>query len=450
MIDVDVDVDVDVKCPELTVIGVTCLYPTIMPSSSGRRRRRIIFVVSFLGVFSLIVQTLRLGTKVVPLDMVEEQASSPRVIGASGNFPLTTKNITVMVDLRAGWRDWGFSYFEADQLRLYGRFNYQIEWFHFTNDFDRLRRLANNPSSHACILVSNPKGLEEIRQEHAPHCKTWIINDEYCAFDGDIRHYFKQANVSSEIFIPLGPRYDFDRAYRHRYSDMTTSQLRSNPPKALPFTKRRYMFNAIFSKSTSPSRKELKAILLQSPKYASDTTSESTFNKGNPEYFIQIPGKWRRQMHPVFHVNSSQYVDILSQSKFTLSPTGHNPECFRLWESILMGSIPILAIGDEEYQTHKCPNALGPVLESALKDANVPAATIQQVLDRPDQHLEVLQDRLPFVVLNNWTRLEATLDRVLREGSAALQARQQRLQDWYFKFMRERVGMLEDYLLKDH
>ena len=122
------------------------------------------------------------------------------------------------------------------------------------------------------------------------------------------------------------------------------------------------MFNAIFSKSTSPSRKELKAMLLNSTRYNPPPNATST----KEYYFIKIPGKWRRQMHPLYHVNSSHYVDILSQSTFTLSPTGHNPECFRFYESILMGSIPVLAVGDAEYDEHACSHSMRPILESAL------------------------------------------------------------------------------------
>jgi hypothetical protein len=418
-----------------------------------RRRFRqnwAILLASAVLVSVLVSHSIWLGSQVVlvsvaefsPLDAPEEQIGFlPHHQGTSN------ATITVMVDLRAGWRDWGFSFFEAEQLQLYGRHNYKVEWFHFTNEPQRIQKLANDEesssSSHACLLVSNPKGLDEIRQAHAPHCKTWIINDEYCTYQGDIRHYYKQS--STEFFIPLGPRYDFDRAFRDHHAGITTLEMRRNLPAMIPTSRRSYMFNAIFSKSTSPSRKDLKTMLLNSPKYAANSTNN--INKGENSYFIKIPGKWRRQMHPVFHVNSSRYVDILSQSKFTISPTGHNPECFRLYESILMGSIPILAVADEEYQTHKCPNALEPLLESALHHAGVSTSLTQQVLQDIPNHLQVLQDHLPFVVLNNWTLLEVTLENVMKEGPEALDARQTKLQQWYFQFMRNQVWKLEDYLL---
>jgi hypothetical protein len=328
------------------------------------------------------------------------------------------RDITVLVDLRAGWLDWGFSFLEAHQLQLYGRHRYNVEWFHFTDESQKLQRMANN--TQACIMVSNPKGLEELRQAHAPNCKTWIINDEYCKFHGDIRHYYND-NSANELFVPLGPRHDFDKAYRER------------PDKSLvSISERPYRFNAIFSKSTSPSRKILKTMLLENPKYT--TLSQ--------HYFIQIPWRWQRKMGSL-HVNSTRYVDILGQSQFTLSPTGHNPECFRFWESILMGSIPVLVL-DEEYQTHQCPNALYPVWESILREAKVPTEGAQT----PFEHLSVLQEHAPFIILQNWTELEATLDRIYQEGTEALNIRQKRLIQWYERFMQERVWKVEDYLFR--
>eukprot|EP01084_Bolivina_argentea_P188163 323982_1 len=50
------------------------------------------------------------------------------------------------------------------------------------------------------------------------------------------------------------------------------------------------------------------------------------------------------------------YTNILSESKYTLCPSGNNPESYRLWESMFFGSIPIVAI-DIEYFTHPCRNS---------------------------------------------------------------------------------------------
>ena len=41
-------------------------------------------------------------------------------------------------------------------------------------------------------------------------------------------------------------------------------------------------------------------------------------------------------------VSFEKYLAEMAQSKFTLSPRGEGPDCYRTWESLLVGSIPIV------------------------------------------------------------------------------------------------------------
>lgn len=358
-------------------------------------------------------------------------------------------NIVVLVDLRAGWRDWGFSFLEANQLQLYGRYNYSVQWLDFTKNTTLLRNLAN--TSRHCVLVSNPKGLEQIRQDHACHCYTWIINDEFCQYSGDIRHYYNE-KAPEQLFLPLGPRYDFYYAHQQAGYEMLPHG-NSKGKKVLPTSQRSYIFNAMFSKSTSPSRKELKAMLLNMSvdEQEEDNSNNHTNNKNNSssEYFIRIPGKWRRKMGP-WHTPSDQYVEILGNSKFTLSPTGHNPECFRLYESIIMGSIPIIVARDDEYKNHACPNALRSLLTFTLRETS--ATSLPSSLPIPAAS-GTLSSRLlsaPYLVtLDNWTQLEPTLALLLQQDSVVLDAMQRNMQEWYSEFMTAHVHALEDYIVND-
>jgi hypothetical protein len=45
-------------------------------------------------------------------------------------------------------------------------------------------------------------------------------------------------------------------------------------------------------------------------------------------------------------MNTDDYMQVVLDSVFTLSPAGHNPECFRLYEAMEAGSIPILTNDD--------------------------------------------------------------------------------------------------------
>ena len=42
------------------------------------------------------------------------------------------------------------------------------------------------------------------------------------------------------------------------------------------------------------------------------------------------------------YMTPTRYRDELRNSVYTLVPAGHSPECFRLWEAIQQGSIPIV------------------------------------------------------------------------------------------------------------
>ena len=105
------------------------------------------------------------------------------------------------------------------------------------------------------------------------------------------------------------------------------------------------------------------------------------------------------------HVNSSQYIQVLGHSQFTLTPTGHNPECFRFWESIHMGSIPVRVL-EEEYPTHRCQNSL--VSRLGVNQCPTPGSTIANSV------LELLQQHAPFIILQQWNELEFTLERMRR------------------------------------
>jgi hypothetical protein len=87
-------------------------------------------------------------------------------------------------------------------------------------------------------------------------------------------------------------------------------------------------------------------------------------------------------MHPIFSVmakqwsldtksnsteqlNTDDYMQVVLDSMFTLSPVGHNPECFRLYQAIEAGSIPILTKDDMRgvwdhrgAKEHPCKGAL--------------------------------------------------------------------------------------------
>ena len=101
------------------------------------------------------------------------------------------------------------------------------------------------------------------------------------------------------------------------------------------------------------------------------------------------------------------YQEILLDSIFTLSPSGHNPETFRLYEAAEAGSIPIV----------DNTNALNS--EIACNDPWIP----------------FIYSGAPFVWIQNWDNIESILQQLHAEGHAALEIRQRQLRSWYSHFI---------------
>ncbi|MBA3752146.1 hypothetical protein H0X06_05155 [Candidatus Dependentiae bacterium] len=83
-----------------------------------------------------------------------------------------------------------------------------------------------------------------------------------------------------------------------------------------------------------------------------------------------------------------QYMEELASSIFTLSPRGWGPDCYRTWEALLVGTIPIVKRG--EFGVLKRVEKL--VRSTRYTD------TIQTQLDR-------LYERLPILVIDDWDQV---------------------------------------------
>ena len=118
-------------------------------------------------------------------------------------------------------------------------------------------------------------------------------------------------------------------------------------------------------------------------------------------------------------LDTDHYVQVLYDSTFTLTPAGHNPECYRIYEALEAGSIPIF-IRDDLYITseeqHACVGAL-----VHLYDA-------------------------PLVVLESWKDLSSTVEDLLKDP-VELNAMQDRLTLWYETYMKKVVADFEDLMI---
>ena len=169
-----------------------------------------------------------------------------------------------------------------------------------------------------------------------------------------------------------------------------------NPQEVKPSNQRRYLFNLVIS-PTSPSRKLL-SNLLQTPAAIQEIGSDH-------ELFIHVTPQWKKDAESKGFIKPDEYRRVLLDSKFTLCPSGHNPEAFRLYEAFEAGSIPIIAL-DDEYRNHGCTDSFAPMIETGapmviLKNWNELPARIAQLAANPDK-VAIMQEQLERWNSNYW------------------------------------------------
>jgi hypothetical protein len=107
-----------------------------------------------------------------------------------------------------------------------------------------------------------------------------------------------------------------------------------------------------------PARKPLLASFVgaHADHYLSDVRLRLRSLADKPRFFIQVTRKWHFEdivyRHQAFHepldktyrIDESvrEYNRVLSDSVFSLCPTGAGPNTLRLWESLAAGSVPVL------------------------------------------------------------------------------------------------------------
>jgi hypothetical protein len=219
-----------------------------------------------------------------------------------------------------------------------------------------------------------------------------IMGDEMCNTPTNInvkahaRQYFSQhyvdyltlhpiENAFSTVYLPLGPRFEFQPV---AYSDIP------------PSMSRQLIFNLIVS-PTSIGRKKLVDQLQVAIK-------QNIYDSSR--VFVHITPAFRTNVSASEgFIPPEQYRATMLNSIFTLCPAGKNPEAYRIFEAVESGSIPILAL-DDEYMNHPCKNAYAP-----FQDA-------------------------PFIFIKSWSDLDEEIHKAL----PTIKTRQQEMLTWYRKF----------------
>mmetsp|Transcript_24544 Transcript_24544/g.52065 ORF Transcript_24544/g.52065 Transcript_24544/m.52065 type:complete len:437 (+) Transcript_24544:382-1692(+) len=331
--------------------------------------------------------------------------------------------------------DTSYSIFKTGVLERYGsgRVNYQIkenaECSSQCHDqavgVGEVARslLAQEPSqsSNPCLAVttSSRKGecaLPEL-QCNFPTCKAMVVVNEFCTSQShgfNLRQYYP--GLTPGGFLLLGPRID---AWKSLQQNQTEEETTLSAPS------RKYAFNAIFSDVEDTSRKRLAnvistrreeslitALQVQPKEASSRPLPLPTYNLIYDRDDSDIPRKEQR-------LEASLEMQVIQDSIFTLSPIGRNPQCYRLYEAVEAGSIPV-------------------VIRDDLHVADAETNPCRRVLKH-------WQDA-PIVILDSWDELYPTMHDLL-ENLEELDKMQSDLLTWYEDYMTAMVEEFEDYIL---
>ncbi|MBA3751387.1 hypothetical protein H0X06_01110 [Candidatus Dependentiae bacterium] len=154
--------------------------------------------------------------------------------------------------------------------------------------------------------------------------------------------------------IPLGVYQKKDLFVRQKELSALFKQLRDKP--------KTHLLSGIFDTTLVPERAKLAKLFKEKPFY---TASKSG-------------------------MSFERYMKTLASSVFTLSPRGWGPDCYRTWEALLVGTIPIVKRGESgilERAKNNLRNYFFPFNE-----------TIHAQLDR-------LYDNLPVLVIDDWDEI---------------------------------------------
>jgi len=225
-----------------------------------------------------------------------------------------------------------------------------------------------------------------------------------------------------------------------------------HPQEVSPPTKRKYLFNMMTSLSTNPVRATLSAEAEEIID-ASFAGKSTRFKGGLPEVwqgFVHNIEVWqadlpraadsseesvrrarrlwtaRKQANANEALTPERYKDVLLQSVFTLSPSGHNPETFRLFEAAEAGSIPVVDRAGHGTRVGEQFAARGGNAGDGCEDPWAP----------------FVASEAPFVWVNDWSHLRERLEELRRDPEKVV-AQQRALLQWYERFMTRGVATVE-------
>jgi hypothetical protein len=177
------------------------------------------------------------------------------------------------------------------------------------------------------VIYASPWGIEKFLEEIHPKIKNPYIMVTYCygpvfkykdvVNDPKILAWFGQTNREAITFskftiMPLGVLATNEIFDRRASMNIVFNNLRKKPKPNLLY------MNFMAHANDSQDRNAIYN-LFKDKSYCKTVTLTHT---------------WRKPFH--------EYIDDVAQSKFVISPEGDMHDCYRHWESIILGSIPVV------------------------------------------------------------------------------------------------------------
>ena len=170
----------------------------------------------------------------------------------------------------------------------------------FVRDAPLFFRKMHPHIKHPYIIVSHGEHLDAMDKEH----NAFLEEEKVIAWFGI--HASKKVSHPKYFQIPIGVIQQPEN-YRKK------AQLNSLFKKLRKTAQKEHLLYMNFADWQKPERKKVRALFIK----------ESYTKRG--------------QRQP-FH----SYLKEMAQCKFTLSPKGLGPDCYRTWEALLVGSIPVV------------------------------------------------------------------------------------------------------------
>ena len=189
--------------------------------------------------------------------------------------------------------------------------------------------------------------IVDIIKKYTTHCK--LNNNTIFLTSCQSIHYkklFGYFKIENKIFIYSHKIQDIDQIEGIQikafplYAVNFENKNRSNGLKYTANRKYLYSFIGAYQSTNYLSQIRLNLTKLNNSDGIIKIRKEWYFN--NVVYNEQIRGKNNASSQNTIDKDTIEYNQILSQSRYSLCPSGSGPNSIRLWESLAVGSIPVI------------------------------------------------------------------------------------------------------------